>query len=73
MSSRVSRQLVFNGRKLQAQGYEILCLVIGVAPKMRVGSRKIQAADFHDWPAETTLEKPDDFLEKLFVIKVQSS
>ena len=41
---------------------------------MRVGSRKIQAADFHDWPAETTLEKPDDFLEKLFVIaKLQSS
>jgi hypothetical protein len=70
MSSRVSQQLVFNGRKLQAQGYEILCLV---AAKMRVGSKKIQAADFHDWPAETTLEKPDNFLEKLFVIKVQSS
>jgi hypothetical protein len=34
-------------------------------------SANIEAADFGDRPAETTSEKPDDFLQKVFIVKVQ--
>jgi hypothetical protein len=36
-------------------------------------SGNIEAADFCDRPTETTLKKPDDFLQKSFVVKIQGS
>jgi hypothetical protein len=40
---------------------------------MTLESGNIKAADFRDQPAETTSEKPDDFLQKVFLVKIQRS
>jgi hypothetical protein len=34
-------------------------------------SGNVEAADFRERPAETTSENPDDYLQKLFLVKVQ--
>ena len=36
-------------------------------------SGNIEAADFRDRPAETTLKKADEFFQKVFVVKVERS
>jgi hypothetical protein len=40
---------------------------------MTLESGNVEAADFGDRPAETTSENSDDFLHKVFVVKVQRS
>ena len=48
-------------------------VVIQLLAEMTPESGNIEAADFRDRPAETTLKKADEFFQKVFVVKVQRS